>query len=156
MLLEKYAGYLLVVIHRYCPSRHIAQDILQESWIQIFKSIHKYEERGFFKAWMAKIAITQCYKEIRKTTNIEFVASPPDVMADMPSAVDELNYKDLMKIINRLSSPQRDVFAMKIIDGLNHKEIGEILSIKESTSRAHLTNARKKLQRMINLTSVIL
>lgn len=156
LLLEKYAGYLLAVIRRYCTRADVAQDILQESWIQIFKSFKQYEERGLLKGWIAKIAILQCYREIRKSNKIHFVESTPDVPIDIPNAIDNLNYEDLMKIVNKLKSPQRDVFAMKIIDGLNHKEIGAILNIKESTSRAHLTNARKKLQEMIKLTTAML
>ena len=57
-LLEKYAGYLMAVIRRYCNDNIVAQDILQEAWIQIFRSIDQYEEKGLLKGWMAKIAIS--------------------------------------------------------------------------------------------------
>lgn len=155
-LLEKHAAYLMAVIRRYCHDHVAAQDILQETWIQIFRTIDRYEERGFLKAWMAKIAISICYKKYRKNTKIDYSAKFPEVVDSMPNALDQLQYDDIMKLINTIDRPRRDVFVMKIVDGLNHKEISSILNIKESTSRAHLSNARKELRLLLNTRTLVL
>ena len=57
--------------------------------------------------------------------------------------------EDLMKMISELPEVYRMIFNMYAIDGLTHKEISEILNIKESTSRANLTKARFKLKKSV-------
>ncbi len=151
-----YAGYLLSVIRRYCTHTGRAQDVLQETWISIFRNIQNYEEQGLFKAWISKIAITQCYKELRKNKQISYVDQTPDQLLVLPNVDSDLDYEDLMKIVNKLKSPHRNIFLMNVIDGLSHKEIGKLMNIAESTSRAHLTNARKKLRDMISVSSITL
>ncbi len=155
-LLEKYAGYLLAVIKRYCSRSNAAHDVLQETWIQIFNSLDQYEERGLLKGWMARIAISKCYKEYRKDSRLDYFKDLPDSVDYSPDAIDQLQYDDLMKLVNTISRPKRDVFVMNIIDGLNHEEIGAILKIKESTSRAHLSNARKELRALLSTSAFIL
>jgi len=153
-LLEKHAGYLMAVIRRYCSDTGVAQDILQETWIQIFRNVDRYEENGKLKSWMARIAITQSYKQHRKKSLVDYKEECPDQQNLWPDALDNLNYRDLMQVVNRLKSPQRDVFVMYVIDGLKHKEIAKVMEISPSTSRVHLTNARKQLQKMIRITSI--
>ena len=155
-LLEKYSGYLMAVIRRYCKDNVVAQDIIQETWIQIFKNIKSYEEKGLLRAWMAKIAISKCYKQFRKSTRIDDLDQLPDAVDNTPNVIDHLQYEDLMKIVNTIGKPRRDVFVMKIIDGLSHKEISSILEIKESTSRAHLSNARKELRILLATPTMVL
>ena len=75
--------------------------------------------------------------------------------SEEPNALSELHYDDLLRLVNQLPEVSREVFKMTVIDGLKHKEIAEILKIQESTSRAHLTRAKKKLQELIrNLDKV--
>ena len=155
-LLEKYAGYLMAVIRRYCNDNIVAQDILQEAWIQIFRSIDQYEEKGLLKGWMAKIAISMCYKQFRKKLKENYPEKLPDAIDCSPDALDKLQFEDLLKIVNTIDRPRRDVFVMNVIDGLNHKEISEILNIQESTSRAHLSNARKELRKLLTATTLLL
>ena len=154
-LLESYSGYLAAIIKRYYPYSDNFQDVLQETWIQIFKNIGKYKEEGKLKAWLTQIAISQCFRELRKSKRIQYVDKLPDKQYCKEVAVSALNYKDLMMMVNQLKNPGRNVFVMHIIDGLSHKEIAEILQIKESTSRVHLTNARKKLKEILKMTSAI-
>ena len=149
-LLEKYAGYLKVVISRYCYDASLINDILQESWISIFQNINSYREVGKFRGWMSKIAISQCYKTFKKRNLINYVDHIPDERTLSPKAIESLDYQDLMNVVLGLKSPEREVFLMFVIDDLNHKEIGSLLGFDESTSRVYLSKARKQLRSQLN------
>lgn len=62
------------------------------------------------------------------------------------SAIDKINEKDLLKIVQELSPGYRTVFNLYIVEGFGHKEIGEMMGISEGTSKSQLARARLILQ----------
>ena len=68
---------------------------------------------------------------------------------DDPGAVENIGYKELMKIVSELPAGFRTVFNMYVVEGYSHKEIAEELGISENTSRSQLQRARMLLQRKI-------
>jgi RNA polymerase sigma-70 factor (ECF subfamily) len=71
---------------------------------------------------------------------------PQETFSDV---FDKIAVKDLLKIIQELPIGFKTVFNLYAIEGYQHKEIGEMLSITESTSRSQLTRARQILQQKI-------
>jgi RNA polymerase sigma-70 factor (ECF subfamily) len=148
-LLEKYSGILMSTAMRYLKDESKALDALQETWIKVFNNIDKYEEEGKLQWWLKKVLINNILKTKTKIIQLtDYDSENNDKAWILPSVESKLNMEDLMKIVNTVPSPAKEVFIMNIIDGMNHKEIAEILSIKESTSRVHLTNARKYLRQL--------
>ena len=72
MLIDMYADRLMGTCMRYVRDRQKAEDVLQETYIRVFKSIHKYEETGTLSAWLTKIAVNCCLKELKKNKRISF------------------------------------------------------------------------------------
>ncbi|NCU04483.1 MAG: sigma-70 family RNA polymerase sigma factor, partial [Chitinophagaceae bacterium] len=62
------------------------------------------------------------------------------------SAIENINEKDLMRIIRDLSPGYRAVFNLYVVEGYSHKEIGDLLGISEGTSKSQLARARMILQ----------
>ena len=69
--------------------------------------------------------------------------------AEATTQLQNIGYKDLMKLITQLPPGFRTVFNMYAIEGYSHKEIGDILGISETTSRTQLSRARLWLQNKI-------
>jgi RNA polymerase sigma-70 factor (ECF subfamily) len=71
-------------------------------------------------------------------------------MHDVSVATDHnLNYSDLLAMVQRLPQGYRTVFNLFAIDGYSHEEIAEMLSINIGTSKSNLFKARQKLKQMI-------
>lgn len=151
MLLDRYTPLLYNISLRYAVDRAQAKDILQDSWVNIFNGILKYTHEGKLEGWMSRIVINRALRKLdsKENRNAVYTDTFLESPSVEPSAIDEMQYDDLMKLVNQLPEISREVFKMAAIDGLKHKEIAEIIGIKESTSRAHLTRARKKLQELI-------
>lgn len=136
---------------RYVNSVHEAQDVLQESFIRIFKNINtsKFDSIGQLEAWMVRITVNEALRWIKKqqkfrTTDIDTahfvtVSSSESTQAD-----------DLLRLIRQLPQGYRLVFNLYSIEGYSHKEIGELLNISESTSRSQLSRARTILKNALN------
>lgn len=65
------------------------------------------------------------------------------------SALSQLTVNDLMKCIEDLPIGYRTIFNLYAIEGYSHKEIAEMLNIKENSSQSQLTRARKVLQEKV-------
>jgi RNA polymerase sigma-70 factor (ECF subfamily) len=68
---------------------------------------------------------------------------------DNSDVLAELNAEQILELVNQLPASYRTVFNLYIMEGHNHKEIGELLGISEGTSKSNLAKARMKLQKMI-------
>lgn len=150
-MLDQYSGLLYNVSLRYALDRSEAKDILQEAWVRIFNGISKYRHEGRLEGWMTRIVINVALRNkegLQRKSSI-YVDSFFEDPIEESNAIDRLQYDDLIRIVNQLPKISREVFKMAAIDGLKHKEIGELLNIEESTSRAHLSKAKKKLQELI-------
>jgi RNA polymerase sigma-70 factor (ECF subfamily) len=76
-----------------------------------------------------------------------------NLKSETASPLQDIGYKDLMKMIAELPTGYRVVFNMYAIEGYNHKEISEALGITETTSRSQLHRARAMLQDKIKTLS---
>ena len=142
---------MLSVSRRYARHRMEAEDILQDSFIKVYKYLDKFQNTGPFEQWIRRIVINTAIKNYRKSSfqkeQIGTENMPESSVG--PSIYGRLSEQDLLNLIGELPDGYRIVFNMYAIEGYSHKEISEILEIKESTSRSQLVKARKALQMKI-------
>ncbi len=151
ILLNKYSDFLASAARNYISDSETILDVLQETWIIIFNNLESYEERGYFYAWAKKIMLREIIRISKKEKAKEVFIGTLQAKdhTSKPSVERKLELQEAMKLVEKLRSPAREVFKLHVIDGLSHKEIGEIMNIKDSTSRVHLTNARKELKELL-------
>jgi RNA polymerase sigma factor (sigma-70 family) len=148
-LVRVYSPSLMSVCLRYMGQRHLAEDMLQESYIRIFQNIIQYEHQGSFKSWMYRITATTCLKELRK--NLVVVDTDISMLEDqIESETIELEDEHgIFKIIEDLPMPYRLVFNLYVIEGYSHQEIAEMMGVAESTSRTQLVRARMMIKSLL-------
>lgn len=149
ILLDKYAPILMGVCMRYLRNENQAKDALQESFIKIFNNFQKLEDYKAQKAWMIKIAVNTCLRELKSMKTFDDIDDK--VIEDVfeLSFIEIIETESLLMIIDRLPENWRMVFNLHVVEGYSHKEIAEMLKIPEASSRVYLTRARKALQAMI-------
>lgn len=150
-LYERYYGKMFGVCMRYSSHREQATEILNMAFFKIFKTIESFAQKGGnLEAWIYRImvntAIDYLRAEVRhQHSDIEktvYVEDTSDVISDMSA-------EDIMRLVNRLTPAYRAVFNLYVVEGYNHKEIGDLLGISEGASKSNLAKARAKLQDMI-------
>lgn len=151
---DKYVSYLRLTSLQYATDLPMAKDILQEAFIKIFNNLHKLEmDRKSPLPWMRRIVINEAIRmqktNLKKQLHEQEVASNND-NAIIEDTLYDLELSDLMNIIRRLPYNYKVVFLLKEIDGYSHKEISNMLQIKEATSRTVLTRSKLKLQALVN------
>lgn len=145
-LYRQYAPVLLAVCMRYVADKTEAEDILQEAFFKILKSIKEYTGKGHFENWMKKIAvntaITYFHRE-KKHYYHEEIESVKDYELQYTLSPDkELDEKELFQLLGQMPEGYRIIFNMYAIEGYKHKEIAEKLGIEESTSKTQYMRAK--------------
>ena len=147
-----YYGKMIPVAIRYTSSKEDANEVLNTSFLAVFRSIHKYKFKGSFEGWVRTIvkrtSIDYCRKYVYKKVNL-YEIQEYDIQI-YNNAIDTLDALDFLKIIIKVPKASRTVFNLFAIEGYSHKEICMELGISEGTSKWHLSNARKKLVDIIN------
>lgn len=151
-LYRQFYGFAMTIALRYSRDEHDAADIMTNSFIKIFKSIHSYDiSKGSMHAWIKRIVINEGLDHIKsrsrfsKDVELETVAEPPVNNA----VLEEMGAEEIMNLVKRLPPATHAVFVLYAVEGYNHREIGELLRISEGTSKWHLSEARKTLQKQI-------
>ena len=157
LLFEQYSGKMMLVCHRYTKTKMEAEDILQESFLRIFKYIHQFKFEGSFEGWIRRIVVNTALKSIsKKQINFSEMNDYNDASAAIePYAYNNLGEDVILKLISQLPDGYRLVFNLNVIEGYSHEEIGAMLNIQASTSRSQLVKARKILQtKILNMQKV--
>lgn len=148
-LYRRYCGYLAAICSRYVIDCEDRKDVLQDTFLQIFKSISSFEYRGAgsLKAWMGRIAINQSLSFVKQHQKIE-LTDLSEVNFNTPYEepdVTGLTSSDIHRLITELPDGYRTIFNLYVIEGKSHKEIAELLGIKEGSSASQLHRAKTLL-----------
>ena len=151
---RKHVRYLSALCSRYITEDEDIRDVLQESFIKIFTSLDrfKYRGEGSLKAWMAKITLNETLKFVRNNSRlpIDSIDDKDTNIADGDSMETEDIPTDVLhQFIRELPDGYRTVFNLYVIDDKSHKEIAQLLGIKENTSASQLHKAKSMLAQKI-------
>jgi len=151
-LYREYADGVFHVGLRVLRDAALAQDVLQEVFIVVFRRIETWRGEGSLKAWLYQITVRCALRaKRRRPFTLDFEneeeASPP-AFRDPPPA--EMDFRAAVsREIDRLPTRARMVFVMFVVEGLTHPEIARILEVDEGTSKSQLHYARSLLKRRL-------
>lgn len=152
VLYESLSPKMFAICLRYMGDRELAEDTLQEGFVTLFSKLETYSGEGSFEGWARKIFVNTALMSLRKNDVLKQsgeIETAWNVTSEETTAIQNISYKELMKIIAGLPPGFRTVFNMFVIEGYNHKEISDALGISEATSRSQLQRARVMLQKKI-------
>ena len=130
-----------------------AEDLLQNSFVDIFAKLHTFKYQSSIGAWIKRIVVNNCINFLKRK-RIRF-----EEMDDRHQMIHEeeddssLQYsvKAIMGALEHLPDGYRVVFSLYAIEGYDHKEIAEILGVSETTSKSQYSRAKKKLKEVVSL-----
>lgn len=149
----RFSGQLFATAIRHTNSREDAEDVLQDSFVKIFKHIKSYREDFSFEGWIRRIVVNTAithYRKNLKHSHHQDIVELPATPRDMENQHDpEFTADELEHAIAQLPIGYRTVFCMYVIEGYKHHEIAEQLGVDVNTSKSQLSRARKYLQRVL-------
>jgi RNA polymerase sigma factor (sigma-70 family) len=144
---------------RYSSEQEEAVEIVNDGFLKIFKSLHLFVPRhedveGALLGWMKTIIIHTAIDRYRKNKYAHLIGELDDgyhqISDTAQDAIDKIDYKEIMALVQKLSPTYRTVFNLYVIDGYKHEEIAQQLNISVGTSKSNLAKARMNVQKMLS------
>ena len=151
-LYTKYAAYLYALCIRYVGDRDEARDLMHDSIIKIFDTIGKYRPTGSLKSWCSRITVNLVIDSMRKKKRFETVCldqTNENIPEPQKDEILKIPKTELMRMVGELPQTKRVVFNLYCVEGYSHKDIAQMLDIKEKTSSSLLFKARAQLAKDI-------
>lgn len=151
-LYELFIPKMFAVCLRYSKNREDAEEIVQEGFVQVFKSLRSFKKEGSFEAWIRKIMVYCCIKHFRSKAKMHPVVNIESINLEEIGNEDiiaRLGKKELLKMVQALPPAYRMIFNLYVFEGMKHREIAEQLGISEGTSKSNFFDAKISLQRAV-------
>ncbi len=143
---------MVTVCLRYTGNDEDAVEVLNNGFLKVFKNIQQYDpKQASLYTWIRTIIINSCLDFIRQKQKLQQVNELNEGVEVhiAPEVMSKIKTTELLQQVRRLAPATQAVFNLYVIEGYNHKEIGQLLNISEGTSKWHLSEARKNLQQFI-------
>lgn len=168
-LVERYSGSMLRLASSFVPSRAVAEEVVQETWLALLRGLVAFEGRSSLKTWLFSILVNRARSAgVRESRTVPVADAGPVVDAsrfgpsgawsvppehwieEAESRVDAAKLAGLLRpAIDELPARQREVVLLRDIEGLTSAEVCAVLSISEANQRVLLHRGRGKLRQVL-------
>ncbi len=157
-LFEDLADGVYTLAFRLLWDRHLAEDVVQETFLAALRNLASYRGEGPIAAWLYRIAYRRAIAALRKRREVptepaEILLRAEQASPLAPSVEQQVITRELMQQLERaidaLPNPLRATFVLRDIEGLSTKEVAASLGIGASAVKMRLTRARKQLRVML-------
>jgi RNA polymerase sigma factor (sigma-70 family) len=148
-IIEQNKGILFKVARTYCPYADDRQDLIQEMMIQIWQSIHKYNDQYKISTWLYRISLNVAISFYRKSsTRVKKHTVLNEQMAEMPTEEQSENEQHLNLLEQFISELKEIDKALMILylEDKSHAEIAEILGMSVSNVGTKIGRIKDKLK----------
>lgn len=152
LLVEKFKSPMYWHIRRMVVSHEDAEDVLQETFIKIFRHLDDFRAESSLSTWVYRITTNECIRFLNRRK--EQTISTEEVQADLMNKLMASEYVDydnamevkFQKAILTLPEKQRIVFNLRYYDELKYEEISRITDTKVETLKANYYFAKEKIK----------
>lgn len=158
LLVKRYQNPLLNFVFRFLGNKTEAEDLVQETFLRLYKNKHYYKEIAKFSTWIYTIAGNLAKTELRKRRRRSFFSLsnymstekeydiPDESRSPEKSTDSKITDRLIQNSVNKLSPKFKEVIVLRDIQGFSYEEISEVAGIPLGTVKSRVNRARLKLQ----------
>lgn len=159
VLVRRYNARLFRVALAIVKDDDLAEDVMQETYLRAFRSLHQFERRASLSTWLTRIAVHEAIARRRRHAREELGDGIDDELAgdvqpawdDPEVALQRVEMRRLLStLVDRLPEPLRLVFVLREVEGMSGAEVADALGISEENVKVRLFRARAALRRDLN------
>ena len=160
-VVNKYESRIFSHCMKFLSNQEDAEDVLQETFLQVHRSLDSFRGESAFSTWLFKIATNGCLMKIRKKKKVDLVSIDKPIEFDgstlqreivdwsqnpsLQHGNDEMR-RVLERIIGELPEDKRVVLVLKDVEGFSNQEIGDMLSMSVAAVKSRLHRARLSMR----------
>jgi RNA polymerase sigma-70 factor (ECF subfamily) len=161
ILVDRYKNRLINFVYRFVRDYDVAEDIVQETFLRVYRHRHNYKAIANFSTWIFTIAGNLAKSELRrrkrwKLFSVDAVNEdekkfdiPDDgIQPDRATSVSMLD-DSIQNAIETLQVKYKEALILRDIEGMSYKQIADITGVPVGTVKSRVNRARKKLQKKL-------
>jgi RNA polymerase sigma-70 factor (ECF subfamily) len=177
-LVERWHASMVRVARGYVPSRAVAEDVVQETWLAVVRGIDRFEERSSLKTWVFRILVNRAKtRGERERRTVPFSSLAAREASDGEASVDPERFgaggmwtapparlpedrladretvAEIQAAIDALPDAQRTVITLRDVEGWEAAEVAELLGISDGNQRVLLHRARSKVRAAVEVAA---
>jgi RNA polymerase sigma-70 factor (ECF subfamily) len=159
-LFRRYHGRIRAICLRYIGDEMVAEDLVQETFFNVLRSLTRVDETFNFGAWVNRIAVNICQDELRRRSrraqHIEGSGDPeeqllhladPDMSGDPERALEISHLRQIVwEVAKKLPERQRMVLTLRELQGLSYASIARVMDISDAAVETLLHRARRRFK----------
>lgn len=150
-LYELCAPMVYTLARRMLVSPAMAEDVLQETFVEVIRKVNTYREEAGFGFWVRRIAVNKCLMHLRSSWSSRRVdVELTDAICPRTDAARAEEQLVLERALAELPDTSRAVVWLHDVEGYTHKEIGRMMGRTTSFSKSQLARAHERLRVFLN------
>jgi RNA polymerase sigma-70 factor (ECF subfamily) len=125
-----------------------AEDALQETFMRLYKYIHRFRFKSAFSTWLYRIAVNTCYDVARRSTPRDAVEFDETWASSEKSSIEAR--MQLEEALAQLPVKMRTCFVLFAVEGFKQAEIADIVKTKLGTVKAQVYAAKRRLRDLLS------
>jgi RNA polymerase sigma-70 factor (ECF subfamily) len=155
-LIELYQRPLHYFLSKMVGDPHVADDLLQEVWFDVFRGIARLAEPGAFPAWLYRIARHRALRVLRQRRPTAASLEGMD-LADNGDTDEAFSAEDAERVhaaLDELAPEHREVLLLRFIEDMSYQDIARVTGCQVGTVRSRIHYAKRALRRVLERTTV--
>jgi RNA polymerase sigma-70 factor (ECF subfamily) len=168
-LVERYHPAMFRLALSFVPSRAVAEEVVQDTWLALLRGLDRFEERSSLRTWLFTILVNRARTTgAREARSVPVADAGPAVDAsrfgpsgawavppehwveEAENRVDAVKLSQLLQAgIERLPARQREVVLLRDVEGLTSTQVCQVLAISEANQRVLLHRGRSRLRQVL-------
>lgn len=165
-LVREHIGWMLALAQRMLGDRALAEDAVQDAFLEVFRALDRFEGRASLKTWLHRITVNAALMKLRKQKRLaeqqideylpEFdryecrIEIPWTYLAPVEDVLESEHLRTLVSTsISALPDQYRTVLQLRDIEGYDTGEVAKLLDISESNVKVRLHRARAALKKRL-------
>lgn len=148
-LFVMFGGPVYTLARRLLRQPEAAEDVLQETFLDVMRRVSSYRGEAPFGFWLRQIAVNRCLMYLRSYWSRNAQEIDVDVMDEQGGVDGFLQRVDLLALLERLSPEGRAILWLHEVEGYTHQEIGRLFGKTASFSKSQLARSHARLREMV-------
>lgn len=162
-LVDLYKDRLFHLAYRMLSNRHEAEDVVQETFLRVYKNWHRYDEKQKFSTWIYRISTNLCIDRLRKRKPSYYLDAEMNdqdgldgytlIPGDERTPESEYLLSETQQIIHQaiesLPAKYKSVIVLRYLQELSLQEIGEVLDMPVTTVKTRVHRGREFLRKKL-------
>jgi len=150
VLYDRYQHKVFLKCLSLLKDRPLAKEFTNDILVKAFENLKNFKNKSSFSSWLYVIATNYCIDHLRNKNKLHYPSwnsenEIPDIIDESDEHLPELNYDDLMTVLDKIHPEEKALILMKYKDELSIREIGNSLRITEDAAKMRLKRAKSRL-----------